>query len=157
MRQCWKLFQRSTSCQYDATWFWGNRVFGGSVVPSHSSIASWIAVTGSSTKQQTQASLPPWLRSSAYVAAMPAPGTWDDPDPELLMDFLALGGTCLITVDLSGGWDCCLTLVTINAALGWALQASLVVPLSSWLTLPCGKLPPLPLTLCKDRKRRTGR
>lgn len=88
---------------------------------------------------------------------MPAPGTWDDPDPELLMDFLALGGTCLITVDLSGGWECCLTLVTIHAALGWALRGSLVAPLSSWLTLPCGKLPPLPLTLCKDRKRRTGR
>lgn len=33
MHQCWKPFQRSTSCQYDATRFWGNRASGGSVVP----------------------------------------------------------------------------------------------------------------------------
>ncbi|KAK4831865.1 hypothetical protein QYF61_019693 [Mycteria americana] len=58
-------------------------------------------------------------QSCAYVAAMTVPGTWDDPDPDLLIDFLALAGTCLVTANLSGDWECWVTLVTIKAALGW--------------------------------------
>lgn len=78
----------------------------------------------------------PWLHRYAYIPVTVVPGIWYDPDPELLIDFLALAGTCSITVDSSGNWECWLTLITINTALGWALRGSPAVPLSSLLTLP---------------------
>lgn len=78
----------------------------------------------------------PWLHRYPYIPATVVHGMWHYPDPELPTDFLALAGTCLITVDLSGNWECCLTLITTNAALGWALWGSPAVPLSSLLTLP---------------------
>lgn len=105
-----------------------HKSFGGAVVHFYFSITSWIVVTGTRNKQAL----------APHVCLHPATlvvGIWHDSDPELLTNFLALAGMCLITVDLSGNWECWLTLIT-NAVLGWALQGSPAVPLSSLLTLP---------------------
>lgn len=48
----------------------------------------------------------PRLHRYAYIPATLVPRIQHDPDPELLIDFLALAGTCLITVALSGNCLC---------------------------------------------------
>ena len=151
MCQSWKQFQISTSCQHDATRFeitefW--RVCSPVLLFHHQ--------LDCRARLQHKAAGTSQAPTSALVAAVPVPGTWDDPDPDMLIDLPAFAGTCLVAVDFCGDWDCWLTLVTTSAALGWVPWGSLAVPLGPRLTLPCGKLPLLPLAPCSRVRMESG-